>query len=128
MANEILHDHGFNPKSIMYPCGQCDQTTLELAADSDQYGFLAFTSPYKGIAPSIAPQESPQFINRSRPLTFAEGKTMIGRAIEYGAAYTAYWHTAGPHGEITEHCFRAICEYIDDRRNEIDVILPHGFD
>lgn len=124
-ANEILRDHGFDPKSIMYPGGQCDRTTLKVATEIDQYGFLAFTSPYKGIAPSVAPQESPRYINRSRPSTFEEGKTMIDRAIEYGAAYPAYWHTAGSDGEITERDFREICNYLDDRRDEIEVVLPH---
>ncbi|KYH25095.1 polysaccharide deacetylase [Halalkalicoccus paucihalophilus] len=52
-ANEILRDQGFDPKSIMYPGGQCDRATLEVAAENNQYGFLAFTSPYKGIAPSV---------------------------------------------------------------------------
>lgn len=46
--------------------------------------------------------------------------------IEYGGTYPAYWHTAGPAGEIPEAGFREICEYLDEReRNgEIEVVLP----
>lgn len=125
-ANDILQDHGFDPSSVMYPGGQCDNTTMEVMADVDMMGFLAFTSIVKGIAPSVAYEQSPRFINRSRPSTATEGKEMIDTAIQYGGTYPAYWHTIGEGGEIPEADFREICKYLNDRRErgEIEVVLP----
>lgn len=124
-AAETLKAHGFDePTAIMYPGGQCDQTTLELAAEYHQCGFTAHTSIRKGLTQTVT--ASSHFINRSRSSTFEEAKTAIDTAIEYTATYPAYWHTIGPDGEISEADFQAVCEYLSKRSEAIDVVRPEA--
>lgn len=120
---EFLTDHGFDEPSIFYyPYGNADRTTLELVAEHHDLAYNAFTHWSTGLSP--ATPMAPYWTNRMLPRSAEPVERRIDLAIEAGAVCTPYWHTVADDGEIDPAEFEKICAYLDEKSDDIDVVLP----
>lgn len=120
---EVLSEQGFaEPSVFYYPFGNADRTTLDIVADTHDMAYNAYTHWSTGLSP--ATPMSPYWTNRLLPREADPVKRRIDLAIEATAVCTPYWHTIGEDGEISAAEFEAICAYLAERSEEIDVVRP----
>lgn len=129
-AKEILQDRGFGDvPAIAYPSdGVCDDTTLQLAREYHQMGFIEFGGSQKGLSQST--QFNPYFINRSRPNTHRAVRNQLEEVSAYNGLYTIKLRGVGDNYQNDEEAFEKMCDHIASYRDDgnIEVVRPQDLE
>lgn len=112
------------PTAIMYPKGFCDATTLKLAAEYHDLGFLTFNDSERGTSQSAL--MGPHFVNRSQPSTVQALKNQVEPAKAYNGLYVAHQNEIGPNADNNRQVFAAMLDYVKDQQQQgnVEVVTP----
>lgn len=122
-AKSALEERGYDVPAIMYPSGECDRNTVEIAREHHDFGFLAFIGASKGT--SQATLFNPLFVNRSFPESADAAADALEDVVAYRSTFSMYFHGIGddyPMDEEFESIVEEVAEYRDD--GDLDVVTP----
>ena len=121
----LLKQYGLGePTAIMYPKGFCDATTLKLAEEYHDLGFLTFNDSERGTSQSAL--MGPHFVNRSQPSTVEALKNQVEPAKAYNGLYTVHQNQIGPNADNNRQVFTAMLDYVKNQQQQgnVEVVTP----
>lgn len=112
------------PTAIMYPKGFCDATTLELAREYHDLGFLTFNASERGTSQSAL--MGPHFVNRSQPSTVEALQNQVEPAKAYNALYVVHQNQIGPNADNNRQVFASMLDYVKNQQQQgnVEIVTP----
>lgn len=112
------------PAALMYPKGFCDDTTVKLAEEHHDLGFLTFNDSERGTSQSAIMGQ--QFVNRSQPSTAQAFKNQVRPAKAYNGLYVAHQNQIGPNADNNRKVFTEMLDHVKKQRKQgnVKVVQP----
>ena len=121
----LLDQYGLGkPSAIMYPKGFCDATTVTLAEELHDLGFLTFNDSERGTSQSAL--MGPTFVNRSQPSTVQALKNQVEPAKAYNGLYVAHQNQIGPNADNNRQVFNGMLDYVKKQQQQgnVEIVTP----
>ncbi|WP_255194933.1 polysaccharide deacetylase family protein [Halorarius litoreus] len=112
------------PTTLMYPKGFCDATTVKLAEEYHDLGFLTFNDSERGTSQSAL--MGPTFVNRSQPSTVEALKNQVEPAKAYNGLYVVHQNQIGPNADNNRAVFTEMLDYVKEQQKQgnVEIVTP----
>lgn len=124
-AIRLLKEWGLGkPKTLMYPKGACDTTTVKLADELHDVAFTKFNNSQAGHTQSWV--ANPSFVNRGRPNSPHALENQLPALTGYNSVYPIWHNELGPDAQNSKSEFRQLCDIVATQRDKgkLGVSLP----